>query len=318
MSWVSTTLQILGAETANVGHKEKWVSALGGFVGIGVTLLIATATPHAAGAPLLVASMGATAVLVFAVPHGALSQPWPVFGGHLVSALIGVLCAHWIPDVRIAAPLAVGAAIGLMYYLRCVHPPGGATALYAVTGGASVHALGFGYALTPVLVNTLAILGVAIAFNAFFPWRRYPVYWQIQDDRRAARAREPGPEAISHDAFVYALTEMHSFIDVTEHDLLRIYDLATRRAATEGLDPAGIRLGHCYSNGKYGEDWSVRQIIQEPEPGSRNELVVFKTVAGRGRRQTGVVARADFAKWAKYEVFRDEENWRRVDQHGDG
>lgn len=313
MSWFATIKRFLGVETTAAGHLEKWVSGLGGFAGIGVTFLVALATPHVVQAPLLVASMGATAVLVFAVPHGALAQPWPVFGGHLVSAVIGVLCARWIADPRIAAPLAVGTAIGVMYYLRCVHPPGGATALFAVTGGTHVHALGFGYVLTPVMINVVAILAVAFVFNAFFPWRRYPVYWEHLRKRREAAALTPQHEAISHEDFVYALSEMNSFIDITEHDLLRIYEIATRKHAESGFTPELIRLGHCYSNGKYGDEWSVREVIQEPEPGSRNDLVVFKTVAGQGRRHTGVMTRGEFAQWAKHEVFRDEENWRRVD-----
>ncbi len=318
MTWYAAVKQFLGVETAAVGHTEKWVSALGGFVGIGVTLLVAIGSPHAAATPLLVASMGATAVLVFAVPHGALAQPWPVLGGHVISAVVGVLCARWIADPRIAAPLAVGAAIGAMYYLRCVHPPGGATALYAVTGGAPVHGLGFGYVLAPVLVNVFAILAVAFLFNAPFPWRRYPVYWQILKERRAAAARVREPDAISHEDFVYALSEVNSFIDVTEHDLLRIYELATRKHTAGAFAPDLIRLGRCYSNGKYGEDWAVRQVIQEPEPSSRNDLLVYKTLAGRGRRQTGVMPRAEFAQWAKHEVFREDENWRRVDRTLDG
>ncbi len=62
-----------------------------------------------------------------------------------------------------------------MPYLRCLHPPGGATALTAVIGGPSVHALGFGHLLHPVLLNVIVLLGVAIVFNALFRWRRYPV-----------------------------------------------------------------------------------------------------------------------------------------------
>ena len=34
----------------------------------------------------------------------------------------------------IAAAASVGLAIGVMYYARCLHPPGGATALSAVIG----------------------------------------------------------------------------------------------------------------------------------------------------------------------------------------
>jgi CBS-domain-containing membrane protein len=119
--------------------------------------------------------MGASAVLLFAVPHGALSQPWPVLGGHVISALIGVSCAKFIPLPLLAAAFSVALAIGAMHYLNCIHPPGGATALSAVIGGDAIHQLGFQYVLTPVLLNTIIVLIVAILFNYPFHWRRYPL-----------------------------------------------------------------------------------------------------------------------------------------------
>jgi len=137
-------------------------------------MLISQAQLGAAGSVGLVASMGASAVLLFAVPHGPLSQPWAVFAGHLVSALIGVACSRAIDDPALAGPLAVGLAIGAMHYLRCIHPPGGATALSAVLGGETVQQLGYWFVLTPVLLNALTLLAIALVFNYPFPWRRYP------------------------------------------------------------------------------------------------------------------------------------------------
>ena len=138
-------------------------------------MLISQAQLGASASVGLVASMGASAVLLFAVPHGPLSQPWAVLGGHLVSAVVGVACTKVIAQPMLAAPVAVGLAIGTMHYLRCIHPPGGATALSAVVGGETVHQLGFHYVLTPVLLNATIILLVALLFNYPFPWRRYPL-----------------------------------------------------------------------------------------------------------------------------------------------
>jgi CBS-domain-containing membrane protein len=156
-------------------HLEKWISAVGGMVSLVGIMLISHASLGLEGGSMLVASMGASAVLLFAVPHGALSQPWPVFGGHLISALIGVTCAKLIPEPTLAAGLAVALAIGAMHYLNCLHPPGGATALSAVIGGQAVHQLGYQYLLTPVLLNVVTLLLIAIVFNYPFRWRRYPL-----------------------------------------------------------------------------------------------------------------------------------------------
>ena len=100
---------------------------------------------------------------------------------------------------------------------------------------------------------------------------------------------------------------------MTEGDLLRIYELATHRPDRAHLTPSRIRLGHYYSNGRYGEDWSVRQIVEESaDGGGEIDRITFKGVAGSGRGSTGTMTRAELARWAKHEVIRDESSWRRL------
>lgn len=41
--------------------------------------------------PLAIGSMGATAVLVYGLPDSPLSTPRNVIGGHMISALVGVV-----------------------------------------------------------------------------------------------------------------------------------------------------------------------------------------------------------------------------------
>ena len=228
-------------EAHPASHTERVVSAVGGFLGILLILLVSGHELGLQGAATVVASMGASAVLLFAVPHGSLSQPWSVVGGHLVSAVIGVTCARWIHDPLTAAALAVGLAIGAMYYLRCIHPPGGATALVAVVGGPAVHALGYGYVLAPVLLNVLVIGTVAVLVNYPFRWRRYPQRLIRPVAAPAPLHQHAGEKyVIAHSDLVYALSELDSFIDVSEGDLLRIYDLAVRHAVEP--HPTGVAL----------------------------------------------------------------------------
>lgn len=304
---------ILGVAQTPVSHTEKIVSAIGGFVAIYAILQVSLWVLDPIAAAMIVASMGASSVLLFAVPHGPLSQPWSVLGGHLASALVGVTCAMLIPDQALAAGAAVGIAIGIMYYLKCIHPPGGATALSAVIGGESVHALGYQFFLTPVLLNVIVILSVALLFNAFFHWRRYPAWVH-----KSKQESEPGSDRetishISHEDFVYALSEIDSFIDIDEDDLLRIYKLATRKSQETSLTPDQLHVGHFYSNGKYGEEWSVRKIVDASDRLEAEDTVIFKVVAGNGRRSSGYSTVDDFLRWANYRVILDEENWKRVD-----
>ena len=213
--------RLFGIELDPVSFKEKTVSALGGLVGIFLVILVCGRVLDLAGAMMLVASMGASAVLLFGVPHGQLAQPWPVLAGHGFSAAIGILCAKCIPFTPLAGACAVGLSIGVMHQLKCIHPPGGATALTAVMGGPAVQALGWTFLWTPVLLNALLLFGVAVLFNAFFPWRRYPAALN--------RPPQPEPDDISHEEVVAALESFDSFVDITEDDLIRLHHLLSRR-----------------------------------------------------------------------------------------
>jgi CBS domain-containing membrane protein len=208
----------------SVSEREHWISAAGGLLGILAVLWSSHFWIDGHGGVLAIASMGASAVLLFAAPHGALSQPWPVLGGHLVSALIGVTCARWLGgEPMLAASLAVALSIAAMYSLRCLHPPGGATALFAVLGGESVHALGYGYLFSPVLLNVVVLVTVAVLFNYPFAWRRYPQSWH----RRTHPAVQAAEKSmIPHSSLVYALSQIDTFVDISEDDLQRIYALA--------------------------------------------------------------------------------------------
>lgn len=223
----------LGDDPHPASHGEKMLSALGAFLGILGVLGISQGVLDSQGTALVVTSMGASAVLLFAAPHSPLSQPWPVLGGHMISSAIGITCVILVDDLLSAAALAVALSIAAMYYLRCLHPPGGAAALATVVGGEAVHSLGYAYLVTPLLLNVLALLSVAMMFNAPFRHRRYPLWLARANDPAPPRA---GQEAmIAHSDLVYALSEIDSFIDVSEEDLLRIYDLATRHARTPAL-----------------------------------------------------------------------------------
>lgn len=159
-------------EAGTLPLAEQLRSALAAAVGACcVALLSAWLLPTP---PFMVAAVGASVVLVFALPASPLAQPWSVVGSYLVCALAGVTAAHWVGHPPLAAALAVGLGTLGMLLLRCLHPPGGAVALFAVIGGEKIAALGYGYVLTPVLANALLLVGVALAVNNLMPGRRYP------------------------------------------------------------------------------------------------------------------------------------------------
>ncbi|UFH51096.1 HPP family protein [Pseudomonas sp. KNUC1026] len=114
-----------------ISPREKLRASIGAALGILLAALGAAWWSQGLAAhtsPLLalvlVAPLGASAVLVFALPSSPLAQPWSVIGGNTLSALVGIACSRWVPDATVAAAMAVGLAIAVMMALRCLHPRG--------------------------------------------------------------------------------------------------------------------------------------------------------------------------------------------------
>lgn len=155
-----------------VKRSEQALSCLGAGLGLLFTAWLCGYT-QGLDNPWLIAPMGASAVLLFAVPASPLAQPWSILGGNTLSALVGVACATWLGHSAPVAALAGGLAIAAMFSLRCLHPPGGAVALTAVLAGPEVSDLGFYFALYPVALNASGLLLLGLLFNNALR-RRYP------------------------------------------------------------------------------------------------------------------------------------------------
>ena len=209
---------------AAMGYREKIRAAFGIFCGIGVTALVSTlAVNGIADTPLLIAPMGASAILLFAVPASPLAQPWPVIGGHLVAALVGVTIAQIIGTPLVAAPMAVALSFGVMTFFRCVHPPSGAIALIAVLGGPRITEMGYCFALVPVLLNSVMLTASALIYNNLtgqsFPHVAHP----------PAQPISPALSLTPED-FDSVLTEYGETLDISREDLDGLYQSLVARA----------------------------------------------------------------------------------------
>ena len=181
--------------------------------------------------PWFIAPMGASAVLLFAVPASPLAQPWAIVGGNFVSALIGVSCAILIPDPSAAAAFAVALAIGAMFLLRFLHPPGGAVAFTAVLGGPSVTALGYGFAISPVTANSLFLVLAALVFNNLLRHHRYP--HQVHAPGNSHGTSDPAPQhrlGFTRADLEAAIKDYDELLDVSEDDLEQIFHDVELRA----------------------------------------------------------------------------------------
>jgi len=169
------TRYILYKETL-VDYKEHFWAFLGSFMGIGVIAYLQSLKLPVSDVVYLIGSFGASSVLIYGVIQSPLAQPRNLIGGHLVSAIVGVTVQQFAPDIIwITAPFAVSLSIVLMQITKTLHPPGGATALIAVTGSAQIKALGYWYVISPVLTGALILLVFALVFNNMTSNRQYPV-----------------------------------------------------------------------------------------------------------------------------------------------
>lgn len=206
---------------------DRLAACTGAGVGIGLTAMVTTVV--LGGGPLallLVAPMGASAVLVFAVPASPLAQPWPVIGGNIVSAFVGVTASSLAQSQTLAAGLAVGGAILAMSLLRCLHPPGGAAALTAVIGGPAVAAAGWLFPIVPVGINAVILAATGVLFHRLtrhsYPHRAAPA-----SVRATLNDATPHPDDL--DA---ALADLGETFDIGRDDLDRLFESVRRHSAS--------------------------------------------------------------------------------------
>lgn len=167
-----------GTSPPRVSYSEIGWSWLGSFLGLGLVALMHYTLVGQHGLVLLIGSFGASAVLLYGAVRSPLAQPRNLIGGHVLSAIIGVSAFLCLGEcLWLASALAVSLAIAAMHLTRTLHPPGGATALIAVTGGEGIYQLGYLYVLVPVALGACLMLLVALVINNIPKTRKYPEFW---------------------------------------------------------------------------------------------------------------------------------------------
>ncbi|NML34583.1 HPP family protein [Paraburkholderia sp. G-4-1-8] len=278
---------------------ERARSCIGALLGIAFTggLMYLLLGPTAS-IPLLVAPMGASAVLLFAVPASPLAQPWSIIGGNLVSATIGVTCAKLIGDPTLAAALAVSLSIGGMFALRCVHPPSGAVALTAVLGGPVIHVLGYRFVFEPILIQSAALLFGALVYHAV-TGHRYPHVGR-QDRATASQvADEAARVGFNRADFNAVLERRGEMLDIDPNDLYSLLRETQLQAFSRSFDEL-----RC-------EDVMSRHVVSvSPAARATTAWDLFKRhnvkalpVVDAGQKLVGIVTRADFVDRKNFGAF---------------
>lgn len=206
--------------------RDRVVACIGALVGV----LLAALTYREISpfpAPLLAAPIGASAVLVFAVPASPLAQPWSVVGGNTISLIVGIAVIALLPHEPLAAALAIALAILAMSLTGCLHPPGGAVALSTVLAAPALTPDGLAPFAAPILINSVLLVALGWAFHRYsghsYPHRPVPVKW-----REATPAPPPG---ILMDDVDKALADLGETFDVAREDLVLLIARAEAHAA---------------------------------------------------------------------------------------
>jgi CBS domain-containing membrane protein len=289
---MNSLLERLRPAPVTASRREQLRAALGALAGILLTALIShfLLAPDGVGI-WLVAPIGASSVLLFAVPASPLAQPWSVIGGNVMSGLAGAACVHLFGPGLPSAALACSAAIAAMFFTRCLHPPGGAVALTTVIGGPAVHAMGFGFALGPVLLDSVLLVAAAVAYNNL-TGRRYP---------HTQQAAQPNPHATGDAAPTVrlgftpedldaVLKQYNQVLDISRDDLESLFMQTEMRAYQRRfgiISCADIMARHGVTV-EFGTELDVawRSL--------RTHRLSALPVLNRARRVIGIVTQTDF------------------------
>jgi CBS domain-containing membrane protein len=279
--WRERVRRVL-SPSIQVDTHERWRSFVGAGIGILVTALVSRwlVSPELS-AVWLVAPIGASAVLVFAVSASPMAQPWAVIGGNTISALVGITCSLLLGDSLWAAPLSVLFAMVVMSTFRCLHPPGGASALLAVLA----HATNYQFALAPVFLNSVLLVLAGIAYNNL-TGRRYP---HLQ---RSNSAPSAAPARFSTADLDAALAHYNQVLDVSRDDLEELLHHAELAAYHRNFgallcadimthQPVSVQFGTALEDA-----WSLM----------RQQHIKALPVIDRSRRIVGILTMADFLR----------------------
>jgi CBS domain-containing membrane protein len=215
----------LVSDAPPLSRAERWRSTIAGLAGLLLFEGVLYVLPLSLDEKRLLAPLGATSVILFALPHSPLAQPWSVIGGLMLSAPIGFACGHWLPAGPWVMAMALAATIWLTAWARCIHPPAGAMALTMAMAAAQGAAFAPGMLATAA--NALAIMVAVMVVNNLIPGRHYP---QGAPPAAQLQRRHSTPQAIAHQDLAAALGEIDGFLDVREDDLVDLYQRTLRQA----------------------------------------------------------------------------------------
>jgi CBS domain-containing membrane protein len=289
-------IRLFTLDPVNLSIKGKLLAVVFCFSAILITALITQFFMGATHNPILIASMGASAIILFIIPNSPLAQPWPFAGGQMISALVGITCAQMIPDTVLAATAATGLSVLFMLLLRCLHPPAAATALTPVMSGHAIVSLGYSYALIPIGINVLVMLTMAIIINRWLMGYNYPVLAKPEPKKTLPSQLLPTVSqsiGVSEQDMIQALQQNDVFLDITAAELSKVLtaaELYSFKRLTKTITCADIMVKNVMSV-EYGTE------VEDAWKLMLKHNLKAIPVIDRARRVIGMITWHDFFKF---------------------
>ena len=155
--------------------RPSWIEILRSLIGGTLSILVLIFLGKYVGHIWIMAPFGASCVLLYAASQSPFSQPRNLIFGHLVAATIGLVLLKIFGSNVWTIALAVGLSISLMQFLRCVHPPAGATPLVILLGGSYVQ-FDWSFLIFPVFFGAIILVAIAYLVNNFRATQKWPHY----------------------------------------------------------------------------------------------------------------------------------------------
>ena len=279
---------------AGATWRDRLLACAGAMACIGLTgLICGLAANFELGLPALMAPVGASAVLLFAVPSSPLAQPLPIIGGNLISALAGWLATHLLHQPVPAAGLAVALAIVAMSLSRSLHPPGGAVALGTALALNATPPVGFAFIFLPLALNCVLLVALGCMFHRLsgHSYPHVPAAGPVNrhGTRDAAPALRAGFRTEDIDA---ALAEAGEAFDIGREDLDRLLRRVEAHAASRlhgDLSCADIMSRDVLCAGADMEPGAARRLLLDHN-------IRALPVLDRERRPIGMVGLRDLMR----------------------
>ncbi|KAI9026690.1 HPP family-domain-containing protein [Hyaloraphidium curvatum] len=211
----------------------------------------------ALGLPPLIASLAASAALVYGAHAAPFSRPRNVVGGHLVSGFAGSAVRFLLPlsllpppfDYVAACGLSVSLSVFLMLRTDTMHPPAAATGLIAgALGGEAVAAMGWLFAVQGAAGPAAVLVGTGWAWNRAVGtwlaargtaagWTSYPVGGNLAPSpfHRTVRSRtldrplNPAHDIMSTASAAASLKERLTELSSTEEGRKQLEEIAEKK-----------------------------------------------------------------------------------------